>query len=331
MKKLITFILFINYVLIFSQKNINEEIAEAEKYTNQIIENNPDKISHYYKLDNGTLKRYYPDNDNNEEAVNEIMMSYRIIKKNNKIIYISKSDNFLGGIGDWYNAQDFYFDNNGILLGAIKKEEWFLENKCAQQIKFRGLYLNYGNPKLDRKDKFYNENDKEINLDSPNCKSSKKKVLEIIEEMDKIAFRDLEGFMKAEKIKYYQSDKNEKNIENEKENPVFGNLIKGRGKEVIDPLGGDENIGRIGVDRKLIGYIPGTMGRGGIQPSHSCTARGSITIAYTVDKAGNVISARRLGGVSDSCIASTSIGWIKKYVKAEKADVSSMGTYKITF
>ncbi|MFZ4929763.1 hypothetical protein [Chryseobacterium sp. Mn2064] len=326
MKKLITSIAFISYFLVFSQKNINEELAEAEKYTNQIIENNPDKISHYYKLDNGILKRYYPDNDNNEDAVNEILMSYKIIKKNNKIIYISKSDNFWGGIGDWYNAQDFYFDNNGILLGAVKKEEWFLENKCAQQIKFRGIYLNYGNPKLDRKDKFYNENDKEINLDSSNCKSSKKKVLEIIEEMDKIAFRDLEGFMKAEKIKYYRTDKNEaktkKNVDkNDKATENAG-----------DPLGGDGNgNSKVGIDRKLIGYIPGTMGRGGVQPSHICTASGSITITYTVDKAGNVVSARRSGGVSDSCIVSTSIGWIKKYVKAEKADVSSTGTYKITF
>jgi hypothetical protein len=73
------------------------------------------------------------------------------------------------------------------------------------------------------------------------------------------------------------------------------------------------------------------MGREGVQPSHSCTARGSITIAYTIDKAGNVVSTRRLGGTSDPCILSTSIGWIKKYVKAEKADVSSTGTYKITF
>jgi len=329
MKKLITFILFINYVLVFSQKNINEELAEAEKYANKIIENNPDKILNYYKLINGTLKRYDPDNDNIEDAVNEIMMSYKIIKKNNKIIYISKSDNFWGGIGDWYNAQDFYFGNNGILLGAVKKEEWFLENKCAQQIKFRGIYLNYGNPKLDRKNKFYNENDKEINLESPNCKSSKKKVLEIIEQTDKIAFRDLEGFMKTEKIKYYQADKTEKDIENEKENPSIGNLIKGREKEVIQE---NENVeSKIGVDRKLINFIPGTMGREGVKPSHSCTARGSITIAYTIDKAGNVLSTKRLEGTSDPCIIATSIGWIKKYVKAEKADVGSTGTYKITF
>ncbi len=125
---------------------------------------------------------------------------------------------------------------------------------------------------------------------------------------------------------------------------AVGNLIKGRGNKNTtqgtegttgtqgDPLGGNSNgDSKIGVDRNLIGFIPGTMGRGGAQPSHNCSASGSISIAYTVDKAGNVISARRSGGVSDPCIASTSVSWVKQYVKAERANTSSTGTYRITF
>lgn len=125
---------------------------------------------------------------------------------------------------------------------------------------------------------------------------------------------------------------------------AVGNLIRGRGTatgsqgtngttgNAGDPLGGDGNgDSRIGVDRKLIGFIPGTMGRGGAQPSHNCSASGTITISYTVDKAGNVTSARRSGGISDACVASTSVSWVKQYVKAERANTSSTGTYKITF
>lgn len=125
---------------------------------------------------------------------------------------------------------------------------------------------------------------------------------------------------------------------------AVGNLIRGRGTatgsqgtngttgNAGDPLGGDGNgDSRIGVDRKLIGFIPGTMGRGGAQPSHNCTASGTITISYTVDKAGNVTSARRSGGISDACVSSTSVSWVKKYVKAERANTSSTGTYRITF
>lgn len=125
---------------------------------------------------------------------------------------------------------------------------------------------------------------------------------------------------------------------------AIGNLLKGRGTKTGtqgtsttpgnsgDPLGGEGNSdSKIGIDRKLVGFIPGTMGRGGAQPAHNCSASGSINIAYTVDKAGNVVSARRSGGVSDACVVSTSVSWVKRYVKAEKSNSSSTGTYSITF
>lgn len=81
----------------------------------------------------------------------------------------------------------------------------------------------------------------------------------------------------------------------EGENP--GNQGDGKGTgNAGDPLGGNGNgDSKVGIDRKLIAYIPGTMGRGGAQPNNSCTASGTITVAYTVDKAGNVVSARRSG------------------------------------
>lgn len=125
---------------------------------------------------------------------------------------------------------------------------------------------------------------------------------------------------------------------------AIGNLLKGRGTKTGtqgtsttpgnsgDPLGGEGNgDSKIGIDRKLVGFIPGTIGRGGAQPAHNCSASGSINIAYTVDKAGNVVSARRSGGVSDACVVSTSVSWVKRYVKAEKSNSSSTGTYSITF
>lgn len=125
---------------------------------------------------------------------------------------------------------------------------------------------------------------------------------------------------------------------------AIGNLLKGKGTSAGtqgnggkfgnagDPLGGAGNgDSKIGTDRRLTGFIPGTMGRGGAQPSHKCTASGTITIAYTVDKAGNVVKASRISGLNDPCAVSTTISWVKKYVKAERASVSSTGTYKITF
>ena len=335
MKNLISFILIFFSFVVFSQNNIDKELLEAEKYVDEILEKRPKEVTNIVKLNNGVVKIPKTD-DWIDEFDNNIEMYYKIIRKNDKILYISKSDNLWGGIGDWYNAQDFYFNEKGLLLGAVKKEDWFLENKCASQIKYRGIYKNYGNPKLERVDKYYNENFfKEINLDSPNCKKSKPQALENAESMDKIAFRDVEGFMKAEKLKYYREDKESITAVSESRNDKSsGNLIRGRGAtgNAGNPLGRDENGGnRIGVDRKLIAYIPGTMGRGGNPPVNKCSATGSISISYSVDKDGNVVSAKRSGGVLDACIISTSISWVKEFVKAEKANVYSSGIYKITF
>lgn len=129
-----------------------------------------------------------------------------------------------------------------------------------------------------------------------------------------------------------------------KGNAAIGNLLKGRGTKpgtqgtsgivgnAGDPLGGEGNgDSKIGIDRNLIGFIPGTMGRGGAQPANNCSASGTINVSYTVDKAGNVVSARRLSGISDPCVVSSSVSWVKKYVKAERANSSSTGTYSITF
>lgn len=140
------------------------------------------------------------------------------------------------------------------------------------------------------------------------------------------------------------SVKKEDGVGDGRGNAAIGTLLAGRGSKgsgqgtgrgsgnTGDPFGGEgDGDSRIGVDRKLVGFIPGTMGRGGGQPTHDCKASGSITISYTVDKAGNITSATRSSGSSDPCLVSTSTKWVKQYVKAEKSSVSSKGTYKITF
>lgn len=126
-------------------------------------------------------------------------------------------------------------------------------------------------------------------------------------------------------------------------NTAIGNLIKGKAlsKENgiasgrgTDPLALGRASAKVGTgvgDRKLIQFIPGTMGHGGVQPTHSCSAKGTVRISYTVDKSGNVISAYYVSGISEPCAVSTSVSWVKKYVKAEKSTGTSTGIYTIVF
>jgi len=88
---------------------------------------------------------------------------------------------------------------------------------------------------------------------------------------------------------------------------------------------------KIGVDRKLIAGIPGTMNYKGKLPTNNVREKGTIEIAYTVDKNGNVISAMRVGGLRSRNTINNAVTLVKKYVKAEKAEANSTGVYTINF
>ncbi|MFN3020123.1 hypothetical protein ACK1KB_03920 [Chryseobacterium sp. TY3] len=89
---------------------------------------------------------------------------------------------------------------------------------------------------------------------------------------------------------------------------------------------------KIGTERKLIAFIPGTMGKAGKLPTNNCKAKGELSMYITVDESGNVTSAGRNKGISDPCAVTAAVIWLKKYVKAEKKNnETSTGTYSIKF
>ena len=69
---------------------------------------------------------------------------------------------------------------------------------------------------------------------------------------------------------------------------------------------------KIGVDRKLIAGIPGTMNYKGKLPTNNVREKGTIEIAYTVDKNGNVISAMRVGGLRSRNTINNAVTLVKK-------------------
>ncbi|WP_312765765.1 hypothetical protein [Epilithonimonas sp.] len=138
-----------------AQNSYEKELEDAKFFVKEIYKNNPSEILNYVKLSDSKLKLCTTDDQLKNYIVDgEWNMFYRIIRKGNKIVYISKSNNMWGGIGDWLSSQDFYFNKDGILIGAIKKENFFLEEpKCARQIQYRAYYKNVNAPKLDRVEK----------------------------------------------------------------------------------------------------------------------------------------------------------------------------------
>lgn len=93
----------------------------------------------------------------------------------------------------------------------------------------------------------------------------------------------------------------------------------------------EDKITKIGKDRILTAFIPGTMGKAGKLPSHNCKTKGQLVMFITVDKAGNVTNAGRSSGIKDACNITAAVIWTKQYVKAKKSQNISQGTYTINF
>lgn len=121
-----------------------------------------------------------------------------------------------------------------------------------------------------------------------------------------------------------ETDKNKTPVENKKEDKK--KLADKEEKKQTQP-----KESKIGVDRKLVAGVPGTLSYKGKLPTHNVKEKGSITISYTVDANGNVVSAYRVDGLRDRNTINNAISMVKKYVKAEKSKTNSTGTYTINF
>ena len=92
-----------------------------------------------------------------------------------------------------------------------------------------------------------------------------------------------------------------------------------------------EKITKIGTERKLIAFIPGTMGKEGKLPNHNCKTKGELVMFIIVNKDGVVTNAGRSSGIKDECNITAAVIWLKQYVKAKKSQNISQGTYTIKF
>lgn len=122
-----------------------------------------------------------------------------------------------------------------------------------------------------------------------------------------------------EKKEISKPDKNEKS------------LAKDEKKETVTTDSKSDKITKIGKDRMLTAFIPGTMGKAGKLPPHNCKTKGELVMFITIDKAGNVTNAGRSSGIKDACNITAAVIWTKQYVKAKKSQNISQGTYTIVF
>ncbi|TXI87730.1 MAG: hypothetical protein E6Q36_06910 [Chryseobacterium sp.] len=85
------------------------------------------------------------------------------------------------------------------------------------------------------------------------------------------------------------------------------------------------------LNRDYVSVVPGTLNSTESLPEYSCTARGKVTFAFTVNKEGTVTMVEFNKGVLDNCLIEKGKTWIKTYVKVTPAESVGFGLYEIDF
>lgn len=187
-------------------EDYKDEVKELRKFVDNAYKKDSTKVEAYArKSENGKIFRI-KSNDIYTEFNFEVSDVYSFLKMNSKIVFIRKEP--ISQSGDSFYFYEYYFNENGRLIGAEKSVSTFYGEE-SDIIRYKVEYLlNSKTDKLERVNEYYSDIDgKKID---PKLKKYKEAfggsglIENYIEYLDKITFRDLEGFIKVEKIKYYK-------------------------------------------------------------------------------------------------------------------------------
>lgn len=207
MKKLYIIILFIFFSIACSQNNSLEyklEIKNLKTYIENTYKNDSKKIKSYVKNESNGKIFLIKTDDIYSEFDFEFHYAYDFLRKDDNVVYVRKE--LVSQTGDSAIFYDYYFNSKGRLIGAEKNVSSFYgDNKVVfYTIEYE---LSDKTNKLERVNEIYpDENEKIIEKNSKLYKEAVEDglIYSYIEGLDKITFKNLEGFMKAEKIKYYK-------------------------------------------------------------------------------------------------------------------------------
>ena len=208
MKKIFLISLLSFFSIACSQNNsldYKTELKNLKTYVENTYKNDSDKIKSYVKNEHDGKIFLIKTDDIYSEFNFEFYYAYDFLRKDDKLVYTRKTP--ISRSGDSFIFYDYYFNNGGRLIGADKNVSSFYgENSKVVFYKIE-YELSDKTDKLERVSEVYTDENKKII--EKNSKLYKEAVTNglissYIEDLDKITFRDLEGFMKTEKIKYYK-------------------------------------------------------------------------------------------------------------------------------
>lgn len=213
MKKLLFIILISTFNISCSQNldvNYEKDLKDLRLYVWNVYTNDHSKIKTYVKnVEDGKIYQLKGDDVYEEYGNMYYENIYQFVERDDKIVCVRQLTYY------WAEAMaftdisyEYYFDNNKRLIGATKVHSFDIyseKDDKSYKIFYKLKYLlNKETDKLEKQGEvFVDENNNPIDLNSYDYKDDRKYILSKIKKMKSITFRDLEGLMIAEKIKYY--------------------------------------------------------------------------------------------------------------------------------
>lgn len=256
MKKLLLIVLLPLFSIACSQNKSSDysnEVKDLKAYVENVYKNDLANVKGYVKNENNGKIFPIKTDDIFSEFDFEFYYVYEFLRKDDKVIYARKAP--ISQSGDSSIFYDYYFSKDGRLIGAEKSVSSFY-GENSEVVSYTIEYeLSDKTDKLERLREIYtDENDKKIEKNSKLYKEAIESGLmsSYIEDLDKITFRDLEGFMNVEKIKYYTDSENLTDKEKESRLLHSNNQTGLFGKEILKKFTFVENyMDSIEINKKL--------------------------------------------------------------------------------
>ncbi|SIT03587.1 hypothetical protein [Chryseobacterium gambrini] len=210
MKKLLLIATLSICSIVYSQTQTfyyTKKLKDLKTYVNNVYKSDSTIIKSYVK--NSQNGKIYPlkTTDVYDEYGDMIYENiYQILEKDKKIVYIKQLLYYWAeGIPFNESSYEYYFDENKNLIGV--KKSTFNSYGDFKDISYNIEYvLNNKLGKLEKTSNYYAKGDKIVDSKSKDVKIADKDgmIKNSIKFLNNITIRDLEGFMKKEKIKYYK-------------------------------------------------------------------------------------------------------------------------------
>jgi hypothetical protein len=210
MKKLLLIVTLSIFSITYSQtqaSDYGEKLKDLKIYVNSISKSDSTILKSYVKNSQNGKIYSLKEKDVYDQYGDMIYENvYQILEKDKKIVYIKQLLYYWAeGMPFNESSYEYYFDENKNLIGV--KKSTFNSYGDFKDISYNIEYvLNSKLGKLERTSNYYAKGNKILDPKSKEIKIADKDGLikNSIKFLNNITFRDLEGFMKKEKIKYYK-------------------------------------------------------------------------------------------------------------------------------